>query len=98
MKFDLSHVSFVFTSNSIEGIPPALLSRLRVISVGDVSMPDLMAFMRRKADACGLDETGANAAIRTISELNARGRRVDLRTASRAVEIALSFQNRPTLN
>lgn len=98
MKFDLSHVSFICTSNSLNGLPPALLSRLRVISVGDVSMPDLTAFMRRKAAACGLDEMGTDAAIRIITEMQNRNRRVDLRTASRAIEIALSFQNRPTLN
>jgi hypothetical protein len=98
VAFDLTKVSFICTSNSLQGIPQALLSRVNVISVSDINLPDVMAFMRRKAAACGLDETGTEAAIRVINKITERGQRVDLRKASRAIEISLAYQNRPTLN
>jgi len=44
---DLSHVSYVCTANSLEGIPPPLLSRLRVIKVAMPQREHVPGIVRR---------------------------------------------------
>ena len=96
--FDLSQVNWIFTSNSLDRVTDALLSRLRVINLQDLSLGQIEAFLYRKAAADGLDDSGAEAAAQVLRGMHERGRRVELRTATRAIDIARAYQNRPILN
>ena len=98
LQFDFSHVSWVFTSNSLDGVPDALLSRVRVVSLEELSFEEVQAFLYRSAAAQGLENTAADAAANVLRDMKKNGRRVDLRTAARALEVAQAFQCRPTLN
>lgn len=98
LKFDLSGVSWIFTSNSLNGVPPALRSRLTVVKLEEMSRAQLLALCRSEGGALGLDLDVVEACERVISGLMRDGRRVDLRTVSKVLNSARERMSRPLLN
>lgn len=98
LKFDLSGVSWGFTSNSLNGVPPALRSRLTVVRLEELSRPQVLSFCRSEGRTLGLDEDVVEACERVVANLLRDGRRVDLRTVSKVLNSARERMSRPLLN
>lgn len=98
LKFDLSGVSWIFTSNSLHGVPPALRSRLTVVRLEELTRAQVLAFCRSEGASLGLEGDVVEACERVIGGLLRDGRRVDLRTVSRVLNSARERMSRPLLN
>jgi ATP-dependent Lon protease len=47
MDFDLSHVMFICTANTVEGVPPALVDRLEILHIAGYTEVEKLAIARR---------------------------------------------------
>lgn len=98
LPLDMSHISWIMTSNTTRTIPPAVLSRCEVIELPDISHDDLVAFVRRSAARMGLTEASTDALILAIRRGYARKGRFSLRDVNRMLERARMLQQSPTLH
>jgi SpoVK/Ycf46/Vps4 family AAA+-type ATPase len=98
LDFNLLKVSWLMTTNSLQGIPPALLSRLRVVELDPLNETDIQKFCFMQGRKVGLDEDVVERCVRLLVQRMREGRPTDLRTASRALELARERINRPQLN
>lgn len=91
IEIDLTNINWVLTSNSLSGVPDALLSRLHVIRLDGIQAADVPQITRLLAS--GRLEPEVTAFLsRTLAE-RARYRRIDLRTIIRSIEKAEEIQN-----
>lgn len=90
IEFDLRNVNWVMTSNSLNGIPDALLSRIYVIRLDGIKAEDVPRITRLLADGRLAPEVTAFLS-ETLAE-RARYRRIDLRTIIRSIEKAEEIQ------
>lgn len=97
IPIDLRHVSWICTSNNISQIEQALLDRMTVIEVPDLTPPQLLDFVRREAinrfDADLVEDIVAN-----IGETLQRGHRLSLRQAVKRLETLQIRIERPYLH
>jgi hypothetical protein len=87
---DLSHLSFVATANSIDGIPAPLRDRFRIVEVGMPAGVQLDALVRRQVG----DEP---AVIEILSREIAAGR-LSLRGLERVAESMRRIKNMPAIH
>jgi ATP-dependent Lon protease len=68
LPFDLSHVFFITTANSLDPVPRPLLDRMEVLSLSGYSEEEKMAIARRYLIPRQLSETGLTAEQLVIDE------------------------------
>ncbi|MBY6136401.1 AAA family ATPase [Nocardioides marinus] len=64
--FDMSRISWVLTPNTLTTLPAPLLSRLEVIKLSPVPVPDLVAFARREGGRRGLAQASVEAVVEVL--------------------------------
>lgn len=97
MKFDMSHISWVMTSNDAEKVPMPLLNRCTVIELQRIGLRDLCAFAWAETTRRGLSEASAEAIVMALAHPVARTKYVSLRGVIRMIERAEVLERRPRL-
>lgn len=97
VKFDVSWIMWIMTTNDSRLLPAPLLSRCPPIMVRDLTSEELTRFLQRQAAHMALDEAATNAVLDILAFALGKGIRVDLRSATRMLDLALDLQSRPRL-
>ncbi|WP_411352973.1 AAA family ATPase (plasmid) [Leisingera aquaemixtae] len=82
VRFDMSWISWVLTSNTCATLPAPLLSRLEVIHLPPVPISDLVAFAWREGGKRGLTEASVEAVAEALAAAG-RGAELNLRHVNR---------------
>lgn len=91
IEFDLTNVNWVMTSNSLAGIPDALLSRLTVIKLENIRASEVPQITRLLASGRLHPEVTAFLSRSLVDR--AKYRRIDLRTIIRSIQRAEEIQD-----
>lgn len=87
LKFDMSHISWVLTSNTLWKVPEPVRSRCQVIEIPDITDEQLMEFARRQCMSAGIGEDAMEAVLEAIQQASrVSGHRISLRDVVRMVE------------
>lgn len=98
VRLDMSHISWVMTSNTISAVPEPLRNRCQTIEIPDVTTEQLQSFAAKKAGAAGLSEDALAAVVEAIAQVPLlTGRRLSLRDVVRMLERAEALEGRPRL-
>lgn len=97
IKFDMRNVSWVATSNDISRVEQALIDRMTVIDLPELTREQIIAFARDQA-AVRLGYDAAHLVVDHIERLLWSGRRLSLRHVDRAIRRAEEALERPVLN
>lgn len=96
VKFDMSWVNWVLTSNRLDRLPEPLLSRCTVISLEPLSVQDLIGFAERTGKSRGLSDASIDAIIGALAVVGrATSRKPNLRTVTRMLELANHLEHKP---
>jgi hypothetical protein len=93
VKFDLSHMSFICTSNQIDTISQPLLNRLKLINVGAMTVEQVKSFALKIAAKRGITEDHFDM-IETLVTQVAKLTQMTLRDAVRVVDAVESYADR----
>lgn len=100
VQFDLTAVSWVMTTNSIDRMPPAFLDRCKVVQLGDLTLEQLKD-VGRSMMAARLPEdllhAGQSAIENGLYRLSSGHRRISLRMVERMADSISEILNRPRL-
>ncbi|MDZ4312092.1 MAG: AAA family ATPase [Cypionkella sp.] len=98
VKFNMSYVAWVLTSNTCDLLPAPLLSRCPPIRLRHLTRAELTQFVRRE----GMRRVLSDIAIETIAEVLAHpsvlGHNPSLRLAARMLQRAADFERAPLLH
>lgn len=101
LPFDLSRVSWIMTTNSLDGVPAPLIDRCRVISLPDPTLADLEVAAARMIAERTADPDHADLLTTLVAEVMRQrvraGRRTSLRQLSRFVARLEVAGNAPML-
>lgn len=98
VRFDMSHISWVLTSNNVENVPEPLRSRCQVIEIPDVTTEQLQEFAKKRGLQLNLSEAATEAVVLAVSQAPVvTGRRLSLRDVVRMLERAEMLEGRPQL-
>lgn len=97
IPFDLRHLSWICTANTTAHIEQALLDRLVVIELPNLTRGQLIAFARRQAGK-GFDDEVVEIVVRQIEKAMRRGYRMSLRHIVQLLDRAEEAINRPLLH
>lgn len=98
VRFDMSHISWVLTSNNVENVSAPVRNRCQVIEIPDVTTEQLQEFAVRKGEAFGLSEEAVEAVVMAVDQAPVvTGRRLSLRDVVRMLERAEMMEGRPRL-
>ncbi|MDE0983239.1 MAG: AAA family ATPase [Yoonia sp.] len=96
LRFDMSHISWVLTSNDIENVPEPVRSRCQVIEIPDVTVEHLHWFARSKGAKLGLSVDSIEAIVMAITQAPVvTKRRQSLRDVMRLLDRAEVLEGRP---
>lgn len=98
VKFDMSWVIWVLTSNDYRLLPEPLLSRCPPIRLRHLTLAELVAFVRREGGKRNLSETSIEAICEILAHPSLQRHRPSLRVAARMLQRAADLEQRPTLN
>lgn len=99
VTFDMSHVSWIMTANTLEPIAEPVRNRCTVLRIPDLAPGELQAFARRQGEAMGLPAPAIEAVSLALARAQkARAAPLDLRDAIRMLERADMLANRPTVH
>ncbi|WJS83918.1 AAA family ATPase [Paracoccus sp. TOH] len=98
VKFDMSWVIWVLTSNDYRLLPEPLLSRCPPIRLRHLTLAELQAFVRREGAKRNLSETSIEAICEILSHPSLRQHRPSLRVAARMLQRAADLEQGPTLH
>ena len=99
VTFNMSHVSWIMTANTIEPITEPVRSRCTVLRMPDLTPSELHAFAHRQGEAMGLPAPAIEAVCLALaSAQEATPGPLDLRDAIRMLERADALANRPTVH
>lgn len=98
VRFDVSWVSWVLTSNDYRLLPEPLLSRCPPIRLRHLTLAELQAFARREGAKRDLSETSIEAICEILSHPSLHQHRPGLRVAARMLERAADLERGPTLH
>lgn len=98
VTFDMTHISWVLTSNTLETVTAPLASRCRVVDLPALTTQDLSRFAERRAAAYGLSSTSLEAIVAALETASARGRALSLRDVQRMIDRAAVLETRPMLH
>jgi hypothetical protein len=90
VKFDMSYVIWVMTSNNAASLPEPLLSRCPSIQLRGISAAELTTFARREGQRRNLDDASIDAVVEAIERH--RQSAVSLRTVMRMIQRAVQLQ------
>lgn len=97
IKFDMSWVIWVLTSNNCHALPEPLLSRCPPIALRAVTIDELVAFIWREGRKQGISEVALDAAVEAFTRVG-QGSQPSLRTAARVLQRAADLECQPTLH
>lgn len=98
VKFDMSWVIWVLTSNDYRLLPEPLLSRCPPIRLRHLTLAELVAFVRREGKKRALSETAVEAICEVLSHPSLQQHHPSLRIASRMLQRAADLEQGPTLH
>ncbi|GAA4227514.1 hypothetical protein GGQ68_004367 [Sagittula marina] len=97
-QFDMSFVNWVFTSNSLHGLPEPLLSRIRVVNVPSPTQGQINDLVLREAAKRQLSPAITTAITTALGEAFGAGQQINIRTVKRMLELGSDQQGRPLLH
>ncbi len=97
-QFDMSFINWVFTSNSLRGLPEPLLSRIRVVSVPSPTQGQINELVLREAAKRQLSPLITAAITTALAEAFEAGHQINIRTVKRMLELGSDQQGRPMLH
>lgn len=87
VRFDMSHISWVLTSNNVENVSEPVRNCCQVIEIPDVTTAQLQEFALKNGLKLELSEAAVDAVVMAIAQASvAVGRRLSLRDVVRIVE------------
>ena len=96
VSFDMSHLSWIFTSNDVDLVHEAVKSRCTVVHVRALTPLELQDFAIRRGREMSLSDASIEAIIVTLIHANERlERRLSLRDVSRMLARAQDLESRP---
>ena len=99
VTFDMSHLSWVLTANTVDLVSEPVRSRCAVIEIPDVTEAQLLDFATRRAAKLGLSDEARDAVLDAIVRAPAAtGRRLSLRDVVRMLTRAEILEGRPRLH
>ncbi|CAM3263567.1 ATPase family associated with various cellular activities (AAA) [Paracoccus aminovorans] len=98
VKFDMSWVIWVLTSNDYQLLPEPLLSRCPPIRLRHLTLAELVAFVRREGKKRNLSETSIEAICEVLAHPSLRQHQPSLRVAARMLRRAADLEQGPTLH
>ncbi|WP_323715871.1 AAA family ATPase [Paracoccus aminovorans] len=98
VKFDMSWVIWVLTSNDCRLLPEPLLSRCPPIRLRHLTLAELQAFVRREGAKRNLSETSIDAICEILSHPSLKQYQPSLRGADRMLQRAADLEQGPTLH
>lgn len=98
VKFDMSWVIWVLTSNDCRLLPEPLLSRCPPIRLRHLTLAELVAFVRREGAKRNLSEVSVEAICEILSHPSLQQHRPSLRVAARMLQRATDLEQGPTLH
>lgn len=98
VKFDMSWVAWVLTSNDFRSLPEPLLSRCPPIRLRHLTQAELVKFIRREGHKKGIDDTGIEAAVEAFTRAGGKDQSMSLRTAARVIQRAYDLERHPILH
>lgn len=98
ISFDMSHISWVLTSNNIKNVPEPVRNRCHVIEIPDLNADQLHSFARRRGPKIGLSDSSLEAVVMAINQAPiVTGRCLSLRDVVRMLELAEMLEGWPRL-
>ncbi len=98
VRFDMSWVIWVLTSNNCRRLPEPLLSRCPPIRLRHLTLAELVAFVRREGMRRNLSETSIEAICEILSHPSLRQHQPSLRVAARMLGRAADLEQGPVLH
>ena len=98
VKFDMSWVIWVLTSNDYRLLPEPLLSRCPPIRLRYLTLAELTAFVRREGEKRNLSATSIEAICEILCHPSLRQHQPSLRVAARMLQRAADLEQGPTLH
>jgi ATP-dependent Lon protease len=96
VKFDMSFVMWVMTSNNYRRLPEPLLSRCPPVRLRALTHAELIDFAKRHGEQKGLDSISTDIIAEAIQRCGPSAK-INLRTVVRMIERAVSLQDGVTL-
>ncbi|MBW3241716.1 AAA family ATPase [Epibacterium sp. DP7N7-1] len=97
-QFDMSCVNWVFTCNSLRGLPEPFLSRVRVISVPSPTQDQINELVLREATKRLLAPSITAAITTALAEAFDAGHQINIRNVKRMLDLGSEQQARPMLH
>lgn len=94
LRFDMSHLSWVLTSNWLSRVSEPVLSRVQVLSLPHLTVADLQGFARRRAVDSGLSATGTEALVEAVGQAGGQWQ-LSLRDVNRMLRRAENLADGP---
>lgn len=98
VPFDMSHMSWVLTSNDASRIAAPLRSRVQIVELSNLTSAQLLAFVAREGRARGLSDPSLEAAQMALEHTAHSIVVPSLRTALRVLARAQELESRPRLH
>ncbi|MEI4488781.1 AAA family ATPase [Frigidibacter sp. MR17.14] len=95
VPLDMSWISWIMTSNDQRRLPAPLRSRCTILSLRQLTLPELMDFVRRQQDRRGLSDDAIAAVVAALETAPGLTTSPSLRTAIRLLSLAEDQDNRP---
>lgn len=97
VKFDMSWVIWVLTSNNYHALPEPLLSRCPPIALRALTTDELVMFIWREGRRQGTSDVALDAAVQAFKRAG-QASQPSLRTAARVLQRAADLECHPTLH
>lgn len=95
VKFDMSWVGWVLTSNDFRCLPEPLLSRCPPIHLRNLTVAELVAFIRHEGAKHALSDAAIEAAAEAMADPALHHHRPSLRVAARKLQRAADLERAP---
>jgi hypothetical protein len=95
VKFDMSWVGWVLTSNDFRKLPPPLLSRCSPIRLRELTSQELEQFVLREGAKLGLSAPSISATVEALERACDMGHKPSIRIASRLLAHAETLEATP---
>lgn len=95
VKFDMSWVAWVLTSNNYQRLPEPLLSRCPPVRLRELTTEELVGFVNREGAKRDLSDASVGAICEALQRMFDCGGSPSLRVASRLLQRAADLENQP---